>query len=59
MRGEDRFGNFIPEPTPVVDMDPEAVKFHARANAVSGQVLYRGSEKKPYFTADKETIGGR
>jgi len=26
---------------------------------VSGQVLYRGSEKKPYFTADKETIGGR
>ena len=59
VRGEDRFGNFIPEPTPASDMDPEALKFHAKANSVAGQVLYRGSGKKPYFAAEKEAIGGR
>jgi hypothetical protein len=59
VRGEDRFGNFIPEPTPASDMDPEALKFHAKANSVAGQVLYRGSGKKPYFAAEKEVFGGR
>ena len=52
VRGEDRFNNFVPEPIPSSDMDPEALKFHTRANAVSGRVLYRGSKKQPYFTSE-------
>ena len=58
VRGKDSFKNFIAEPIPASDMDPEALKFHAKANAVSGQVLYRGSEKKPYFTAENELTTG-
>ena len=59
VRGEDSFHNFIPEPVPASDMDPESLKFHSKANAVSGQVLYRGSEKKPYFTAENGLSNGR
>ena len=59
VRGDDSFGNFVREPSPTSDMDPEALKFHAKANSVSGQVLYRGSEIKPYFTGENEIISAR
>ena len=59
VRGDDSFGNFVPEPSPASDMDQAAIKFHSKANAVSGQVLYRGSEIKPYFTGENEQISSR
>jgi len=59
VRGEDQFHNFVPEPVPSSDMDPAALKFHAKANAVSGQVLYRGSEKQPYFSPNGTDTPGQ
>jgi hypothetical protein len=46
VRGEDRFGNFVPAPKPAKDFDPVAVAFHAKAAKAMRDVLYAGAEKK-------------
>ena len=45
VRGEDRYGNFVPAPIPTRDFDPGAVAFHARAAKAMRDVLYAGAEK--------------
>lgn len=47
VRGEDRFGNFVPTPVPARDFDPIAVAFHAQAAKAMRDVLYAGAEKNP------------
>lgn len=42
--GEDRFGHFDPEPAPVSDFAPEAVRFHAQAIGEVNAVLYAGAK---------------
>ena len=54
VRGEDRFNNFVSEPVPSSNMDPNVLDFHAKANAEAGKVLYRGSPKEPYFASAGE-----
>ena len=54
VRGEDRFNNFVSEPVPSSNMDPNVLDFHAKANAEAGKVLYRGSPKEPYFSSAGE-----
>ena len=54
VRGEDRFNNFVSEPVPSSNMDPNVLDFHAKANAEAGKVLYRGSQKEPYFASAGE-----
>ncbi len=46
VRGEDRYGHFVPTPTPSRDFDPPAVEFHAKAAKAMRDVLYAGAEKK-------------
>jgi len=45
VRGEDRYGNFVPTPVPTRDFDPVAVAFHAQAAKAMREVLYAGAEK--------------
>jgi non-heme Fe2+,alpha-ketoglutarate-dependent halogenase len=45
VRGEDRYGNFVPTPVPARDFDPVAVAFHAQAAKAMRDVLYAGAEK--------------
>ena len=47
VRGEDRYGNFVPTPRPARDFDPPAVAFHAQAAKAMRDVLYAGAEKNP------------
>lgn len=44
VRGEDRYGHFELETSPVADMDPAAIAEHDRVNALRQAVLYRGME---------------
>ena len=53
VRGEDNFRNFVSEPVPLTNMDPDVLDFHTKANAEAGKVLYRGSSQQPYFTKDE------
>lgn len=48
VRGEDRFGNFEPEPAPPADLHPAALAAHTRAAALHGQLLYQGTERAAY-----------
>ena len=48
VRGEDRFGNFEPEPAPAADLHPAAMAAHTRAAALHGQLLYRGTARAAY-----------
>ena len=45
VRGEDRYGNFVPAPIPTRDFDPVTVAFHAQAAKAMRDVLYAGAEK--------------
>ena len=45
VRGEDRYGHFVPAPRPARDFDPVAVAFHAQAAKAMRDVLYAGAEK--------------
>ena len=47
VRGEDRYGHFVPTPVPARDFDPVAVAFHAQAAKAMRDVLYAGAEKNP------------
>jgi hypothetical protein len=47
VRGEDRYGHFVPAPVPARDFDPVAVAFHAQAAKAMRDVLYAGAEKNP------------
>jgi hypothetical protein len=49
-RGEDRYGNFLPERAPVVDMDEAALAEHARIMAFRQEVLYKGVQGTPAHT---------
>jgi ectoine hydroxylase-related dioxygenase (phytanoyl-CoA dioxygenase family) len=48
VRGEDRYGHFEHEPSPAADMDPQAVACHAKVTERQAQVLYQGSDRRPY-----------
>jgi len=47
VRGQDRFGNFIPETPPKRDMDEAARAEHARIMALRQDVLYKDIKGKP------------
>lgn len=46
-RGEDRYGNFLPETAASVDMDEAAMAEYERIMAFRQDVLYRGVQGKP------------
>jgi hypothetical protein len=43
VRGEDRYGNFAPEPRPAIDRDPACVEFHREMMARTLAYLYAGA----------------
>jgi Phytanoyl-CoA dioxygenase (PhyH) len=43
VRGEDRFGNFAPEPRPIIDRDPACVAFHGEMIRRTQAFLYAGA----------------
>ena len=45
VRGEDRYGNFDPEPAPTADLAPEALALHAAIMERQHRVLYRGTDR--------------
>ena len=45
VRGQDRFGNFAPEPRPATDRDPDCVEFHRRMREQTIAYLYAGAEQ--------------
>jgi hypothetical protein len=47
VRGTDRFGNFIAEPRPVREGDPDCAAFHAAMIARHTNILYQGAAKRP------------
>ena len=47
VRGEDRFGHFLPEPRPSRDLDPDCVAFHRGVVDRSTRILYRGAAQGP------------
>jgi len=47
VRGADRYGNFIAEPTPARENDPECLAFHAAMIERTTGILYRGAAKRP------------
>lgn len=47
VRGEDRFGNFIKEPRPRMENDPECLAFHDTMVMRTNAILYRGAAKGP------------
>lgn len=48
VRGEDPYRNFEHEPQPVADLDPAAVAWHAKSAEMHGQLLYQGTEHRPF-----------
>ena len=48
VRGEDRHGHFEAEPRPASDLHPDAVAAHARIAGLHGQLLYQGTERRPF-----------
>jgi ectoine hydroxylase-related dioxygenase (phytanoyl-CoA dioxygenase family) len=51
VRGEDAHGNFMLEPAPRFDFDPEAVAFHAAMLENNTRILYAGAAKRPDYNA--------
>jgi non-haem Fe2+, alpha-ketoglutarate-dependent halogenase len=51
VRGEDTHGNFMLEPAPRFDFDPEAVAFHAAMLENNTRILYAGAAKRPDYNA--------
>ena len=45
VRGEDRFGHFLPTLVPARDFDPKAVAFHERATDQVREILFSDAEK--------------
>ena len=45
VRGEDRYGNFEPEPRPTALFDPEFVKLHEHIAGIQGQVYLAGTDR--------------
>lgn len=41
VRGEDKYGNFTPEPAPTADFHPDALTFHAKTMAAARKIIYR------------------
>ncbi|HWI29775.1 MAG TPA: phytanoyl-CoA dioxygenase family protein [Stellaceae bacterium] len=48
VRGEDRFGNFAPEPAPPGDLDPAMVELHRRITERNVRILYRGTNVESF-----------
>jgi non-haem Fe2+, alpha-ketoglutarate-dependent halogenase len=48
VRGEDTHGHFEVDPSPVTDLDPDAVAYHARITELHGQLLYQGTRREPF-----------
>ena len=48
VRGEDPYLNFEHEPRPTADLDPAAVAWHAKSAEMHGQLLYQGTERRPF-----------
>ena len=48
VRGEDPYHNFEHEPRPLADLDPAAVAWHAKSAETHGQLLYQGTERRPF-----------
>ena len=46
VRGEDRYGNFEVERSPLADMHPDAVALHSRITEAREGFLYTGTEKR-------------
>jgi non-haem Fe2+, alpha-ketoglutarate-dependent halogenase len=51
VRGTDTYRNFLPEPVPRFDFDPEAVAFHAAMIENNTRILYAGAEQIPDYNA--------
>ena len=53
VRGQDAYGNFVPEPAPRFDFDPEAAAFHTAMLDNNTRILYAGlyagAEKRPDY----------
>lgn len=49
VRGEDAYGNFMQEPAPRFDFDPEAVAFHAAMLENNTRILYAGADRRPDY----------
>jgi non-haem Fe2+, alpha-ketoglutarate-dependent halogenase len=45
VRGEDRFHHFAPAPRPARDLDPEAIRFHAKASGAFRDILFKGAAR--------------
>ncbi len=45
VRGEDAYGNFLPEQRPEADLSPAALAFHARVTGAQDAILYRGTNR--------------
>ena len=50
VRGTDESGNFEHEPVPTRDFDPDAVAFHAYADAARRKILYQGTAWREHRT---------
>lgn len=51
VRGKNSYGNFLPEPVPRFDFDPEAVAFHAAMLEYNTRILYAGADQIPDYNA--------
>ena len=47
VRGNDRYGHFLLEPSPVSDFHPDALAFHAKALETFTRIVYSGAAQKP------------
>ena len=48
VRGEDRHGNFAPEPRPGADLDPAMLALHKEITERNARILYRGTGVASY-----------
>ena len=46
VRGNDEYGNFLLEPVPCSDFDPDAVAFHSEMLAANDKILYGSTATK-------------
>jgi non-haem Fe2+, alpha-ketoglutarate-dependent halogenase len=47
VRGVDRFNNFVPEPRPARENDPDCLAFHAAMIERTTNILYKGAAQRP------------
>lgn len=48
VRGEDRYGHFLPEPEPLADLDAAALEAHARSIDQNLKALYAGTDRTAF-----------